>query len=236
MSKIKIFCIPYAGGSATIYNKWKRYIGNEFEIIPVELAGRGSRFNERLYTRINDVVNDIYSNIKDLIDDTRYIIFGHSMGVLIAYELVWKIIQEGKNKPIQVFFSGKVAPHINISNNNYHKESDSKLINELFSLGGTPEELLSQRELLDIFLSIIRADYEVIETYNYKSNVEKFDFPINILNGDKDKLTKDNIEEWKDYTNNKFKIYNFDGGHFFINDYIREICEIIEESTLELED
>lgn len=47
MSKVRIFCIPYAGGSASIYNKWKKYVGSDFELILIELAGRGSRFNHK---------------------------------------------------------------------------------------------------------------------------------------------------------------------------------------------
>lgn len=234
MSKVRIFCIPYAGGSASIYNKWKKYVGSDFELIPIELSGRGSRFNERLYTTINDIVNDIYNNIKSLIDDGMYMIFGHSMGALITYELICKIIEEGDNQPIHAFFSGKVAPHIKGDNNNYHKQSDDKLIEEVFSLGGTPQELLAQRDLLEMFLPIIRADYQAVETYEYNGEKQRFDFPITVFNGVNDKLTKNNIEEWSIYTTKEFKIYNFNGGHFFINDNIKEICKIIEESAIGL--
>lgn len=43
MSKIKLICIPYAGGSAQVYKKWEKYIHSSVEVVPIELAGRGKR-------------------------------------------------------------------------------------------------------------------------------------------------------------------------------------------------
>lgn len=231
--KIKLFCIPFAGGSASIYYKWRKYFEDRIEIYPIELAGRGTRFNEKAFTNIPDIVSDIYNSIKHEINEGPYMIFGHSMGALISYELIHMIIKNGHSEPIHAFFSGKGAPHLKGFKDKVHKLSDDEFIKEVYSLGGTPKELLEEKEILKIFLGILRADYEAIETYKYFNRSEKFRFSITVFNGIEDKLTQDNITQWSCHTQKKCDIYNFHGGHFFINDNIKEMREIIESRALD---
>lgn len=228
MKKVKLFCIPYAGGSSSIYLSWKKYFKEEIEIYPVELAGRGKRFDEKPYTNMEDILNDIYNSIKDDINDGEYMIFGHSMGALLAYELIHMINENGDNKPKHAFFSGKGAQHIPVLKESIYKLSDHEFMKKVYSLGGTSKELLDTKELLEIFIGVLKADYEAIDKYEYHDRRYKFEFPISILNGIEDKLTKDCISEWSIHTEKECNIYNFPGGHFFINNNIKEISEIIK--------
>lgn len=61
---MKLFCIPYAGGSEVIYYKWKRYLNSSIYLEPIELKGRGKRFNEDFYENLEEAVEDILGNIK----------------------------------------------------------------------------------------------------------------------------------------------------------------------------
>ena len=64
MEKIKLFCIPYAGGSAGIYSKWNGHISKFIEVCPVELPGRGKRFSEPLCNSIKQMVDDVFKGIR----------------------------------------------------------------------------------------------------------------------------------------------------------------------------
>lgn len=108
MSKIKLFCFPYAGGSAQIFHSWSNYLSSQIEIIPVELSSRGRRFNEPLYKNFDELLNDVFNQIHNDIIQTPYAFFGHSLGALIAFELVHKIIADNLPSPKQVFFQEKV--------------------------------------------------------------------------------------------------------------------------------
>jgi len=48
MNKINLFCFPYAGGSVSVFNRWRLYLPPSIELKPVELAGRGRRMREPL--------------------------------------------------------------------------------------------------------------------------------------------------------------------------------------------
>lgn len=58
---MKIFCLPYAGGSSSVFAKWKTYMSRDIEIVAPELAGRGTRFNDEKYVSIQSAADDIYS-------------------------------------------------------------------------------------------------------------------------------------------------------------------------------
>lgn len=48
---MKLFCVPFADGSATIYRIWKKYLSLAIELIPVGLARRDNRPNEPFYKK-----------------------------------------------------------------------------------------------------------------------------------------------------------------------------------------
>lgn len=232
MSKIKLFCIPHAGGSAAVYSKWKNYINPSIDICPIELAGRGKRFKEDFYNNINEAVEDVYNIIKNDLDD-NYAFFGHSMGSLIAYELAHYIVKLKNNQPKHIFFSGRKAPNVIYENNSIHKLSEEDLKNKVFEFSGTPKEVLDNTHMSNAFLKILRADFKVCELYKYVKRDLKLDCNITILNGNKDDIKINHIASWKQHTSKECSIYFFKGGHFYMNDNIKSLAYIIN-STLSI--
>ena len=146
--KIKLFCIPYAGGSAVLYSKWKNHLPESIELRPIELAGRGSRIQEPFYLNVREAVDDIYSMIYEEIQSSQYILFGHSMGAMLSYELAQKIKNEGANQPLHLFFSGKTVPHLPVSEEKkYHLLSEEDFKDKIINLGGTPPDFFDHPEL-----------------------------------------------------------------------------------------
>lgn len=228
-----LFCLPYAGGSQSIYYKWKNYLATDISLYPIELKGRGKRFNEPYYKNLEEAVNDIFINIKDIICNEDYAIYGHSMGSLLAYELYYKICEMGITKPKHVFFSGYQAPHIPKKDDKIHNLSNCNFINKVVEYGGIPEELLTNKELLDIYIPILRNDFKIVETYVYKPKAYKIKCDISVLNGKEDSLDFKDIVAWNQHTSKKFTLYTFKGNHFFINSSMEEIIKIIN-NTLEI--
>lgn len=228
---MRLFCVSYAGGSASIYSKWKEMIDKSIEIIPVEMPGRGTRFCEKICGNMEDLVNDIYSKLENQFISEDYMIYGHSMGSWVVYSLTQRIREKGIRLPERLFLSGKEAPYIKKNSLVYHKMNDKEFIEKIYDLGGTPRELLENKELLEIYIPILKNDYKVIETCKYKKPDKAFNFDITIFNGIKDTLTEEDISAWSKYTSKNFNIYNFDGGHFFIHDYAKQMLDIIYNQT-----
>lgn len=178
-----LFCLPYAGGSEVIYYKWKRYLNSSIQLEPIELKGRGKRFNEDFYENLEDAVEDIFENIKDKIVENEYAIYGHSMGSLLAYELYYKICNENVNIPKHIFFSGYKAPCISREKKQIYLLSDEEFIKEVIELGGTPQEVADNEELLQLYTPILRNGFKILEKYLYKEKKDKIKYDISVLIG-----------------------------------------------------
>lgn len=227
-----LICLPYAGGSEGIYINWTNYLDNSIKIFPISLKGRGRRFYEDFYKNLDEAIDDIFSNIKNEIKDDEYSIYGHSMGALLAYELYYKIKENNLTEPKHIFFSGYGSPNINKSKDDIYKLSDEDFIKAIIELGGTPKEVFENKELLEIFIPVLRSDFKLLSKYSYTRREDKINCDISIFNGKEDSITEEEILGWIDLSNNQVDIYNFDGDHFFINDNIENIADVINDKLI----
>lgn len=226
---MNLFCFAYAGGSVSIFNKWRNLVSSSIRIVPIEIPGRGSRYNEPLCDDMDLLIDKIYGEIRPQINEQEYSLYGHSMGSWIVYYLLCRIVENGDRMPVGLYLSGKEAPFIHKSNIKFHELERNEFIRRIYNLGGTPLELLKNKELLSIYLPILKNDYKLVETCQYKKPVQKGHMNITIFNGIDDDLTADDLYGWKIYTDGEFEIFNFDGGHFFIHDHAKQMLGIIED-------
>jgi medium-chain acyl-[acyl-carrier-protein] hydrolase len=228
MIDFNLFCIPHAGSSATIYTKWKQQMNASIQVIPVELSGRGQRFDEPLYQTIEDMVEDIYWSIHDQLNERPYAIFGHSMGSLIAFELGRKIQNMNQSPPLVYFFSGKTPPQTKNHDPKISKLNNEAFIKEILELGGTPSGLFENKTMTDIFLPIIRSDYTAVDHYEFGENIEKLNSDFVVLYGEQDESMKGEVGDWKELTHACCDFIPFSGGHFFIHESERSVLNVIE--------
>lgn len=230
MQKIKLFCLPYAGGSANIYLSWRKKLANNIELCPLELAGRGRRYNDPFYESIDVAADDIYKSVETQISNNEFALYGHSMGSILAFELSHRLQERLGVLPKHIFFSGHRAPDVPRRDKDTYLLPNEEFKQELLNLGGTPKEVLEEEELLDFFLPLLRADFKIIENYLYKDKRSKLNCNITVLNGKKDDLTLNDITQWRKHTDKYCNIIMFDGDHFFINDNGEDIVKIINNT------
>ena len=213
--KLRLFCFPYAGGSAAVFRNWQSSLPQTIQVCPVEFPGRGSRLMEAPFEDIAALVKAMVPEIQPLLN-LPFAFFGHSLGALVSFELSRFLRQKNNKAPIHLFVSGRQAPPIPALSPMYAL-SEPDLLSELRRLGGTPKAVLESVEMIQILLPMVRADLKIDETYNYKTS-EPFDFPITVFGGSEDPETsKEDLEAWKEHTKGEFSLQMFPGNHFFIN-------------------
>ena len=232
---MKLFCLPYAGGSSIIYYPWRKYADKSIFIEPIELKSRGIRKSEEFYKNFDEAVCDIFEKVKDKIDG-GYAIYGHSMGAILAYELYCKICKENLPKPSHMFFSGCKPPKDIENRIKICDMSDEDILKNVISFGGISDELIKDKRMLKLFLPIIKNDFKILESYKSNGIRQKIDCDISVLNGKEDNISLEEISKWNEYGNKSFNVYQFQGGHFFIKNNTKDIVEIINKTLLKGED
>ncbi|HDX9580238.1 TPA: thioesterase [Bacillus pseudomycoides] len=232
LKKLKLICIPPAGGTATAYWKWKPYLHPSIELVSVELSGKGSRFSQPLYENVEEAVCDILSSIRKDISGCTYAVFGHSMGAMLAFELLHALESSGFNLPVCSFFSGKNPPH-QATYKNRHLLNDEEFWDEIRRIGGTPEEVLVNLEVRELLSPILRRDFKLVDTYKFTPGRATINCPFVVMNGHKDSLiSTEKMKEWELYSKCKTNLHDFKGGHFFIFDNAEEVVKMVNQYLL----
>jgi medium-chain acyl-[acyl-carrier-protein] hydrolase len=233
MSKVKLFCFPYAGASAVIFNKWKQYLDARIELIPVELTGRGKRITEPLYKNVPEVIEDVYKIVTKEISGLPYALFGHSMGGMISYQLGQMLREYNYPVPMHIFFSGRSAPHIKRSEEKiYHLLEEEAFKKEVIELGGTPPEFFDYPELLEVFLPLLKSDFKIAETDLHNEEIFPLDCNITVFLGKDEDLTSEQCDGWKKHTKKLCNIHYFQGGHFFLHEEMEQIVKLINSALI----
>jgi external thioesterase TEII len=224
MSKPQLFMIHFAGGNCYSFKFMEPYL-KEFEIEAVELPGRGMRTNERLITDFSLAANDICMQIKNKLRSKHFLIYGHSMGALLALKVV-KMLEDYSLRPLLLIVTGNPGPKIS-ENKKRYLLGDLQFIEEVQKLGGIPKEVLESKELLEYFIPIFKSDFEVSE----KNGLDErtiVNTPIYCFMGDSEKHHTE-ISNWAKYTKAQFDYQKLSGNHFFIHSHPKIISDTISK-------
>ena len=170
---------------------------------------------ETPFTRMEPLVQAIATALLPHLDKP-FVLFGHSMGALVSFELVRLLRKQYGISPVHLFVSGRRAPQIPNPNLPTYTLPEPAFLAELRRLNGTPEAVLENAELLQLLLPIVRADFEVVETYIYQAELP-LECPITAFGGLSDAETKINeLKAWANQTTAAFSLQMLIGDHFFL--------------------
>jgi len=222
--KLRLFCFPYAGGNASMYYPLKENIGEEIELVAVQLPGRSERMFEEAYTDMDALVEKLYRQIAPTLHEP-FALCGYSMGGVIAYALTKKIEEFSKYRPEFTIISA-TKPIGLLNQGKKHTLSDDGLIDVLRAHKASPQAVLDSKELMEMILPTIRADYQLIETYKVV-NGSQLETPLVLFNSEED-MEKKTISMWQEHFKNKAKYVDFDDGHFFIHTQVDKFIKEIK--------
>jgi medium-chain acyl-[acyl-carrier-protein] hydrolase len=228
-ARMRLFCFPYAGGGASAYRAWGDDLPQEVEVCPVQLPGRESRLRETPFTGIAPLINALAQALVPYLD-LPFALFGHSMGAVISYETAHRLQQERGLHPVQLLVSARRAPQVPPTEEPFHRLPDAEFRQKLRNLNGTPKSILEDAELMRLLLPLLRADFELNDTYVPSASF-MLECPITVYGGLADALARrQHLEAWREVTHASFLLRIFPGGHFFFlqesrQSFIRAIAE-----------
>lgn len=223
---LRLFCFPFAGGSAYSYQSWLPYFGPDVELVFVQLKGHGSRIGETPHQQMQDLVNELMLHSAYL-TECPYMLFGHSLGALICYALACQLKAAHLPLPLHLFASGSRAPHKPHLLPFIHALPANEFLAALADLKGTPEEVLSNHELMSLFEPVLRSDFRIAETY--RAQAVKMPFAISVLYGDKDhSISQAQLHAWQELTEQDGLSHAIAGDHFFVLQSTAQLMAVVQ--------
>jgi surfactin synthase thioesterase subunit len=226
-ARIRLFCFPYAGGSYTAFHGWQRIVPPDIHVCPVELPGHISRLAEAPLRRMDALIDALLRALAPHLE-TPFAFFGHSMGALVAFELARRLQRDRCPPPIHLFVAGRPAPHLHGTRSRWAGLTDDEFLAELaLYYRPVPEPVLRDPEMRRALLRMMRADFDLVESYACGDGAP-LRIPLTAIGGTEDRtVSRDALVAWSRHTSTRFEALMLEGGHFFLESARSELVTMI---------
>ncbi|MBE0370579.1 thioesterase [Pseudoalteromonas sp. MMG013] len=221
-AKKTLICFPYAGGGVNIYAGWQKLLPDDVRLVIVQPPGRGGHFGEPAIDDMEQLISALQVHLDPYMQGD-YVLYGHSLGSRVAFELLRQALKRGLPCAKHFFASGSASPSYCGNRKAIYDLPSAEFRAELASLNGTPKEILEHSELMDLFEPMLRADFKLADTYGYHKALI-LPCAVSVFAGTQDPILEEHTRHWLTFFE-QGEFSWFEGGHFFINDYTDEIVE-----------
>lgn len=214
---VRLLCLPHAGAGASAYRAWGAGLPAGIGCCPVQPPGREKRHLERPLTSVHELAGLL---APEVIASVRppYALFGHSTGALAAFQLARRIRELDGPAPVHLFVSGRPAPQIPLPRTALRGLSMTELAAVLRKLGGTPEAVLRDEDMLRRVYPLLIADFAVNEEYAYQPG-PSLAVPLTVFAATADPGTSPaQAAAWAEQTSAAFRLCPVEGDHFAVFD------------------
>lgn len=222
-AKYRIVCFPCAGGGASMYRRWSEFLPDT-EVWAANYPGRETLHGQPFANNVDEIL-ELFLTQKEFFTDKPFVLYGHSFGSLVAYMLAHRLESQGV-ATLGVCASARRAPHLD-SEMKITSLSEGQFLRELERLGGLPDAIRGNQEMMDFYLPVIKADLKLND--DAKSDDDhRISAPIYLYSATDDKVAStEELVAWKYATTSRFEHKVFEGGHFFIQDRASEFLASI---------
>jgi surfactin synthase thioesterase subunit len=221
-----LLVFPHAGAGASAYRGFSKVLSKKFKVIIFQYPGRQDRAAEALLGTLPEIAAGAFGEFStsEHNNGAPIVAFGHSMGAIVAFEFV-RIAEATGIDVRHLNVSATVAP-CRTAEALPHPKDDEELLNHLLALEGTASDVLASRELMKLTLPVVKADFRAFEAYVCADDV-RVAAPIHAMGGDQDPyVTLGDLYGWGKHTGT-VKVTMFDGGHFYLNQHIEAVAELL---------
>ncbi|UXI66214.1 thioesterase II family protein [Tahibacter amnicola] len=215
MEKIQLICLPFAGAGASFFNEWKG-VEPSLVIRAMQLPGREKRFLETPHVDVHRAVDELTKELlADDALDTPTLIFGHSLGAVLAFELARRLESPGRGKLLGLVASGSPDPWTQRSDRATGFNNDEAFLAKVSEFSGYNHEALSDPMMRELLLPTLRADVRMHEDYVPRSG-EPLSVPVMTVRGAGDQLvSRAQVDLWRKASTGAVSHDELEGGHMY---------------------
>ncbi len=223
----KIIFFHHAGGTASFYNGWSELFPRDIEVCAVQLPMRANRIREDMPESIEHLARNFMEENVGLFDKP-FVLFGHSMGAQIAFEVSCQLGRKGIT-PQALFVSACEAPLAPAQKDTSAKDAEESEIIQILKDYGymADDEILNDPDFRSYYIPIARQDFYISERY-FKPQSKILSCPIYSLTGTHDPfVTQSMCQGWQGYTDCTCTFVEFLGDHFYLVQQKEKIAHLI---------
>ncbi|MFY1637945.1 thioesterase II family protein [Solwaraspora sp. WMMB335] len=223
-----LILFPYAGSGALAYRGWAAELSDLAGVTTVLLPGREQLFGEPLLRSMPEVLHRLMPLITE-VGPRPVVLFGHSMGAAIAFGLARELRRRAA-PAAALIVSGAGSPCRRDRHKLAHRLDDGAFAQHVIDYGGMPPELLADPDATALFLPILRADFQLLETWAVERQ-PPLDIPVTVLRGTDDATVTDHqIDGWAEHVAGPPVVHTVVGGHFFLHTARAEVMTTIRRT------
>ncbi|MEV6273977.1 alpha/beta fold hydrolase [Nocardia sp. NPDC051832] len=218
---------PHAGSGASAYRAFSKGLSAHFAVSLLQYPGRQDRAAEPAAETLPDIATGAFEAFRAApqLHNAPLTVFGHSMGSIIAFEFVR--LAEAAGVDIRLLAASSAAAPALIADLPGHPTDDEGLLDHMGALNGTGTEVMASREVMRMALPVMKADYRAFDAYSCGADV-RVSAPVRVLGGDEDPFVAPrDLYAWSTHTTDPVEVTLFEGGHFYLNDHIEGIAELL---------
>lgn len=226
--RLRLVCFGHAGAGPGVFARWPHSLPADIEVFAVRLPGRDRRLRETPFRRWPPLLDALTEALTPELSGP-FVLLGHSLGGMIAYELCCRLTASG-NPPQRVLLVACRAPHVPNPLPTMHQLPEPQLVAELEGIGATPRDVLTDRRLLQLLTPMIRADLELAETWPFRP-ASAVTAPLVVFAGVADPIAPPaSVAPWERYATGGFHFYAVPGGHFPVGRDDGALLELVAAS------
>lgn len=231
--RLRLVCLPYAGGGATVFHHWADAFPSDVEVRVVQLPGRQDRLVEPALQSVAQAVDGIAAALP-MLAPAPLVLYGHSYGAILAFELAAKL-RHTALRPRALVVAARRAPHLPMSGVAMSALPDAEFKELLHLRYGMPRSVLDNHALMEIAMPTLRADFTAVETYQYVP-AAPLEIPITALHGMQDPLvSREEMAAWGQVSALPLRFHEVDAGHFFVDTHrdwvITKVAAALREAS-----
>ena len=210
-ARVTLFCLPYSGGGASTYNRWRPLFPAHIDLTPVHLPGREERLAETYPMSAGPIAEALAGRI-----DRPYALYGHSMGGRLGFEVLRSLRAAGIGPPVRFYPAACPPPDVPDPVCDYVDLPDDPFVDFLIENLGALKESSGRLPSFGLALPVIRRDLRWCRDYRY-APAAALPTTVVALAGADDVVARPQVMAGWSRHGSRFELETLPGGHLFLN-------------------
>ena len=227
---MKLICFPHLGGFSMYYSFLRKHeYRNIDKILAFDYPRSSVSFDgtsDDFKCYVNAAVDFIKENLEP---NEEYVLFGHSMGALVACEAGIEMQNTYGTAPAGVIVSGQNPPYSLRYLDQVKPPEDP--IAFAMQLGGVPQKILDRPDMCKKLYRYAEKDIEAL--CHYKPTRTEGDHRLRcgmLLYGDQDVIVHPKLRRyWNQTFKSMYSEHQFSGDHFYFNQCPDQLAELLDD-------